>query len=409
LTPTLTDLILTMIIFVFLSFQYRKLNHSLFITPLLLPLLVFSISIVTIINLHRNNIIPTDAFNILILEFSIYLIFIAITPHLISTKYSNISKYITINPFDIQIAKIIFSVSIAISLIYISMFWLTYSSGADRFAFNRNMRSLMLLNSIFSIWSLALSSVLYVKQKNKLFLYFVVVTIILSGLMGARSTPIIYMLIFLFFYFHTNTINVRNYLYIGGIGLLVLFLPTYFMYDHAFEMILNRVYMAADIYLWSFQIGDYTQLSGYYDPLSYVFHQFTSLVGVRGYDFPMGAQILSTANLTVTGSGPNDQMPMLGLLFYGDDIFSVILFTLFFAFLTMVSVIFTFYFFSLTKINLAFRVLVFTLIYPSAVFIFIGVGAYSFNIILAVLGLIIYFTLMFLKDISRVEENKHDK
>lgn len=401
MTPNLFEISLGLVLFLFLSFLYRKINKAIVFSITTLPLLVLSISIVSVIYYNRLGHIEIDIYYIILTELFIYFIFIAIAPFFILKKYTNLSNYMNIRKFDLQIAKIIFYISLIIGLIYIGILWGTYNSGADRFILNKKLRYLMLLNTLFSIWALALSSVIYAKTKDKIFLFYVIIIIILSIFMGSRSAAVGGLLLFLFFYLQVNIINNRIFTYIAILALLLLLLPTLIMYEDGLNMLINRIFMSADIYLWSFVIGDYRELIDYYEPLMYLLHPFTSLIGIRGYDFPMGAQILATANLEPTGTGPQDQMAMLGLIFFNDCVPCILLFTLFFGLLSMLSLIFIFYFFSLTKISLSLRVLIFILLYTKSISIFIGVNAYSFNIIIAILGLGIYFLFHFLKDISK--------
>ena len=339
-------------------------------------------------------------FNILMIEYFIYFIFISVTPHLINKKYIKLSDFIHIKPFDRQIVKILFYISIAIGIIYISILWGTYSSGSDRFILNKAMRPLMLINQLFSIWVLAMSSIIYAKTKQRKFLYYAIITIILSGFMGSRASAIVGSLLLLFFYLQFNSINKKYFKYIILISFVLIFLPTYVMYDNAIEMLINRIVLAADIYIWSFIIGDYKELIGFYDPLMYFLHPFSSLIGIRGYEFPLGAQIISTANLEPDGTGPQDHMLIMGIVFFSDCIPCIILFTVFFAFLTMLSFIFIFYFFSLTRVPLSIRVLVFTLLYARSIGIFVGINAYSFNIIISIMGVVVYFFFDFLRNTS---------
>jgi len=400
MTLGILDIFFIFFIFIFLSYQYKKINHSIVFSPLTPPLLVFSITGATIIVIHRLGFIEEHIFYILMIEYFIYFIFISVTPHLIKKKYIKLSDSINIKHFDKQIVKILFYVSTAIGILYIAILWSMYSSGSDRFILNKSMRPLMLLNQLFSVWVLAMSSIIYSKTKTKKFLYYAIITIILSGFMGSRAAAVVGLLLFLFYYLQFNTISKKYFKYIISISVLLIFLPTYFMYNNAVEMLINRVVLSADIYLWSFVIGDYKELIGFYEPLSYFLHPFTSLVGIRGYDFPFGAQIISTANLEPDGTGPQDHMLMLGLLFFSDCFYCIILFTIFFALLTMLSLIFIFYFFSKTRIPLSLRVLVFTLLYARSIAIFVGVNAYSFNIVIAIMGIVVYSIFDFLKIIS---------
>lgn len=406
--PTFVDIVFVGVIYLFLMYQYKNVNNSLIFNPLSPPILIFAISVVTVNYFYRIGNMNENIYFILIIEFLIYFLFLFITPHLIRKKYLKLSNYMNIKNFDLQLTKIVFFASLVIGLIYIILFWTTYSSGSDRFIFNRQMRELMLLNNVFSIWALSMSSLIYSKTKENRYLFYVITLIILSAFTGARSAPIVNLLLFLFFYFQCNIINLKKMISLGLVSFFILMIPTYLMYEqNAFEMILNRVFQSADIYLWSFEIGDYTKFINYYDPISYLLHPFSSIFGVRGYDYGFGAQILETAGLVVNGTGPNDQMPMLGLIFYDDCFLCIILFMLFFSFIMMSSFLFIYYFFSKMRISLTLRTVIFSLLFSSSIYIFIGVNAFSFNIIISIIAIIIYFIFDFLKIVSISNKEKN--
>lgn len=400
MTPDLLDIFIALFIYIILIYQYKKLNKSLFINPLSPIILIFAISISSVNYFHRTGDIKENEYVILMIEFFIYFIFMFITPYLIKKNYLSLSNYMNISIFDIQITKIVFYISLIFSTIYIFFLWGNYSSGSDRFILNRNMRELMLFNTLFSIWALSMSSVIYSKTKEKRFLYYAIIIIILSAFMGARSASLFNSFIFLFFYLQCNTISKRNYFILLIILIFILIIPTYFMYDNVFEMLINRIFLSADIYLWSFVTGDYRPFINYYDPIAYILHPFSSLIGIRGYEYGFGAKILETANLVVDGTGPNDQMPMLGLIFYNDCLLCIAIFTIFFSLIMMFTIVFIFYFFSKKHIDLSLRVLIFSLLYSSSINIFVGVNAFSFNIVIALLGIIVYSIFYILKRIS---------
>lgn len=409
MTPDLFDIIFTLTIYSILIYRYKTLNKSLFFNPTSTGLLVFAISIASVNYFYKTGNMNEKEYFILMFEFLIYFIFIFITPYFIKKEYTNLSKYMNISTFDIQVTKIIFYISLAISIVYISLLWKNYNSGSERFILNRNMRELMLFNTLFSIWALYMSSVIYSKTKEKTFLYYAFILIILSAFMGSRGAAIQGFLIFLFFYLQCNKIKKKYFLLLIIIAMCLVVLPTYFMYENALEMILNRVFLSADIYLWSFVIGNYKPFIDYYDPVSYILHPFSSLIGIRGYEYGFGAQILETANLIVDGTGPNDQMPMLGLIFYNDCLLCIAIFTIIFSLIMMFTIIFVFYLFSKIHISLSLRVLVFSFLYYSSINIFIGVNAFSFNIVITLLGISVYFIFYILRDISLRKVLNNDK
>ena len=409
MTPDLFDISFALTIYFVLVYRYKQLNKSLFINPISTGLLVFAISIASVNYFYRIGNMNDKEYFILMFQFLIYFIFIFVTPYFIKKKYFNLSEYMNISNFDIQLTKIIFYIAVFIGIVYMSLFWMNYSSGSERFIFNRNMRELMLFNTLFSIWALYMSSVIYSKTKKKTFLYYAFILIVLSAFMGSRGAAMQGFLIFLFFYLQCNKIKKEYFILLIIIFTCLVILPTQFMYGNALEMILNRVFLSADIYLWSFVVGDYKPFIDYYDPISYVLHPFSSLIGIRGYEYGFGAQILETANLVVDGTGPNDQMPMLGMIFYNDCLLCISVFTIIFSLIMMFTIVFVFYLFRKTNIDLSLRVLVFSLLYYSSINIFIGVNAFSFNIVILLLGFVVYFIFYIFKKIGSKKALNNDE
>lgn len=137
MTPDLLDITIALVIYFILIFQYKKLNKTLFLNPVSPILLVFAISISTVNYFYRTGDMNDREYYILMLEFMIYFIFIFIAPFFVKTKYINLSNYMNISKFDIQITKIIFYISLIIGLFYIFLLWANYGSGDERFILNR--------------------------------------------------------------------------------------------------------------------------------------------------------------------------------------------------------------------------------------------------------------------------------
>ncbi len=173
--------------------------------------------------------------------------------------------------------------------------------------------------------------------------------------------------------------------------LVFLIFPSLIMSGTDFlEKILTRIYMSADIYLFSYVIGDYKDLINFYDPLSYLLHPFSSIFGIRGYEYPLGAQILSTANLPVTGTGPNSHMTILNMIFFHDCTFCIILASFMYGIIALLTVWFAFYFLTVKYINSYFKILVFIILYTNQINLFLDIGMFEFNIIMIIIGFFIY-------------------
>ncbi len=402
MTPTPLYGLFAILMYIIIALQYKKINKAVFISPLLIQILTFTISFSTVIFLYNQGYINSQDFYILLMQFSIYFFVLMITPYFISSNHSNLSSYMNLRKFDFQMINFIFYINLIIGLTYVLLFWSLYSEGSDRLYFNKDFRVLSLLSILTSISAISTSSAVFSKTKQKKYFIYFIISIILASLMGSRASAIVGIFIFAFFYFHCNKVNSLLIIKIISVVALFLIVPTQIMYGNAFEIIMDRIMMSGDIYLFSYVIGDYTQLIDFYDPISYLMHPFSSIVGIRGYDYPLGAEILSTANLPVTGVGPNDQMPILGLTFFNDCIVCIIIFTLFFSLLIMFFILLAYRIFRETKLHLTIRVIVFTVIYIQVINIFIGVNAFSFNIIIGVFAICVYFFALFLKDVFNI-------
>jgi hypothetical protein len=397
--PSLIYGVFSLLLYIVIAWQYRKINKAIFFTPLIIQILTFTISFFTVIHLFLENYILEETFLLLILQFLMYFFTFMMLPHVISNRYSELKNFVNIRPFDFKFATVIFYISLFTALIYIILFWTLYSEGSDRLYFNRDFRSLSLLNTLFSTWCLSLSSIIYSKNKNKKFLFYIFITIVLLLFMGSKGIAIVGIFIFLFFYLQYNKLNIK-YIFISGMIILIaVIVPTQIMYGNALEVIIDRIMMSGDIYLFSFVIGDYRELIGFYDTLKYFLHPFSSLFGIRGYDFPLGAQILSTANIPVTGVGPQDHMSILALTFFPDSYLAIFIFTIYICLIIFLFMILNFYIFSLTKIHITLRSVIFILIYTQIINIFVGINAFSFNIILIVLSILTYFLFLFIDTI----------
>jgi hypothetical protein len=145
--------------------------------------------------------------------------------------------------------------------------------------------------------------------------------------------------------------------------------------------ILDRILASGDIYYFSFIIGDYTQLFGEYNLISYILHPFTSIIGIRGYEFPIGALILSTAGLEVVGVGPNPHLPIVSLILSN----GVYLFSLFFSFLVgcfvCISRIVAINFIAKRKIPPYWRIAFFSVFFDSVSSLYADIGYFEFVLI----------------------------
>jgi hypothetical protein len=74
-----------------------------------------------------------------------------------------------------------------------------------------------------------------------------------------------------------------------------------------------RLWLSGDVYVLAYEQGALDAVRGYYHPtfLRYIFHPITDLVGIRGYEYPLGAMLASQVANTTVLTGPNPQLPVL--------------------------------------------------------------------------------------------------
>jgi hypothetical protein len=88
----------------------------------------------------------------------------------------------------------------------------------------------------------------------------------------------------------------------------------------AFLLFTNRLWMSGDVYIFAYQRDALTSIHNNYPVsfLSYVLHPITSLVGVRGYEKPLGAMLASEVMRDDVLTGPNPQLPVVLDYFFPD-------------------------------------------------------------------------------------------
>jgi hypothetical protein len=82
----------------------------------------------------------------------------------------------------------------------------------------------------------------------------------------------------------------------------------------AYWRLVDRIFATGDLYYYSLVKGDFHRLFHQYNFFSYLFHPFTAIIGIRGYEWPIGSAIIGTAGFPITGYGPNPHLPILLLV-----------------------------------------------------------------------------------------------
>jgi hypothetical protein len=89
----------------------------------------------------------------------------------------------------------------------------------------------------------------------------------------------------------------------------------------AVRMIMLRMVLSGDIYIVSYVTTDYRLLFGKYNPLLYIFHPFLKLIGLQGYEYPLGCALMELA-IGNSDFGPNAHFTMLSLVFAQGRLFT---------------------------------------------------------------------------------------
>lgn len=88
------------------------------------------------------------------------------------------------------------------------------------------------------------------------------------------------------------------------------------------HLLINRVWMSGETYIYAYQRSGMAALRGSYDVsfFAYLLHPLTSLVGIRGYDMPLGAALFSEVVGGDVVGGPNPILPVLLDYFFPDSL-----------------------------------------------------------------------------------------
>jgi hypothetical protein len=88
-----------------------------------------------------------------------------------------------------------------------------------------------------------------------------------------------------------------------------------------------RLWMSGDVYILAYQRGALDALRNYYHVsfIPYVFHPITALVGIRAYEYPLGAMLASEVSGATKLTGPNPQLPVLLDFFFPDALATICL------------------------------------------------------------------------------------
>lgn len=303
------------------------------------------------------------------------------------------------NRENINISRTAFFILIIVT--FISAILAMQSGGGDnRILAYKNNRILSLL-----LFSSHLILIYYMRtvfrlckfhKIDKLLLFLYIIGLVLSGSKGA-AVAAFFIVFGVYLISEKNTRksqkNASKSLWFISTSILILFFSVAWNYGFTdvvlvFNVVFTRIMHTGDLYYyWSMQDGDFTGYSNY---LSYLLHPFTSLLGVRGYELPFGAELFYRVTGDDSGFGPNPHLSLLSLVLAGKNIyyavFLMITSLLFFYILKQTSIIIirrlylNFYQAYSLHINICFLML------------FIDIGMFEFIFI----GSVIWFIVIYL-------------
>ena len=237
-------------------------------------------------------------------------------------------------------------ISLLLSLLFTAILFLSGGGGDDRIGFYKSFRSLSLVSNACQLIFIPTSIAYCIvnkknknKNKNKIFplLILNLSVLLFSGSKSGLIPIISYASTMASVIFGKDKAveNIKKYWLLILMLLLTPILATSYAkgssINDSINSLLDRIYSSGDLYYYSFVVGDYTDLYKSYNFFSYLLHPFTSLIGIRGYDFPIGsklfyfAQLAQSPNTEEMGFGPNPQLPILYLvLLHGNFLLSVI-------------------------------------------------------------------------------------
>ena len=150
-----------------------------------------------------------------------------------------------------------------------------------------------------------------------------VVVVLVGSIAGSKGVALVF--VFAFFTIRGamsggERFSAKQWLGLGAIGVLALLAGAGVRIfwgespEEALIYMIWRILLSGDIYLYGLIDGNYKHLFGQYDWLSYVLHPVTALVGVRGYENPLGVDLFGGTTGDYSGYGPNAQLPMLAVV-----------------------------------------------------------------------------------------------
>lgn len=227
---------------------------------------------------------------------------------------------------------IILSLTTLITVV-LSLFALRAGAQGDaRQDFSRAFRPLVTLQS--GLWLFSLLALLSRKLSKKTVAIWFVLLVVPSVAFSGKSV-----LLPVFFWFGLSYFINQKHAGVAAIATLTggVFLGVAVMGLIAYGasssvdvlyLIIGRLWLSGDVYIYAYQDDALAMVRGDYHTsfISYMLHPLTSLVGIRGYEKPLGSMLASEVLRSDVLVGPNPHLPvLLDYFFPGEFVVTVAL------------------------------------------------------------------------------------
>lgn len=279
-----------------------------------------------------------------------------------------------------------------------------FGGGDARLELAKSVRSLDIIfggieNAITLITVL---NITYKKSLRNILCMLIVVFI--SGLTGSKSSIIGILIYYVFFDIIINKRKVftkRNFYFLILSIFSIFILQIVWAGSSNIYGPLIRFLAAGDVYEYAFVGGDYRDLLEFYNPVRYLLHPFTSVIGIRGYEYPLGSMLVGTTGLPIGATGPNSQLLLLNLVLFNKNLILVFISTFFVG--VSISFMMNLGFFSLfyNKKNIFYKSTSFFVFFVVPINIYFDIGLFQMHLVKSFVFLIIVFVIRnFLKFIK---------
>jgi hypothetical protein len=273
----------------------------------------------------------------------------------------------------------------------------TYGSPDERLLVAKANRAIDIIrigvSSVFPYYAIGL----YLLTKHRIYLLFVFMAVMVGFFSGSKSFILSYIVVYFTLdgLFHGKR-SIKLYfksLYLFGVFIASAVGVKMFWGGTVTQSLMgvwDAILSAGDIYYYAFIIGDYTKLFEKYNLLSYISHPFTSIIGIRGYEWPIGALIRYTGGLEVTGAGPNPHLPILAMVLMKGNYFASLLFAFVIGCFVCISRIYALKIIGNKNVPPYWRLAIFSVFFGAISSLYIDIGSFQFQLI----G-VLFVTLMF--------------